>query len=528
MASESDDDLRRPEQPDHTYAGTEPDHEAVPHHGRRSQLTVALVAGAVLLAGGGAYWAASAADSTHDAGAHSAPPPLVLNGGMPVGNASLGGGSPSQHIKFTGTLPVGPASAPVYQPDGQVTRDQVAKLAAALHVTGSVTSAPGVWKAAPSGGHRGPTLQVGKDAPDSWAFARAGAGAGCGTSTATAFRAEVCYGMTGQAGGASTGGAVSEATAKRLAAPVLNVLGLGGAPVDASQTVGNIRTVTVDPVVGGLPTHGWQTTLQVGPDGTLTSGAGRMVPLVRGAVYPVVSAQRALDELQQPDNANAPAPTLCGMMHPGMKSNAETDAGTSGAVAPSTAPVRGNAPCVASTPPLQVRGAKFGLSAQFVSGRPELVPSWLFEATQPDLTQSGTGQRALTLAQPAVDPKFVTAPSTPPAVTSPGTPPGTVVPVPSPSGGAKASTERAESFTADGRTLTLRFWGGLCSNYSATVISQSGDSVRVRITGVVKDPHQKCVMLAKSITVRTTLDQPLGSRTVYDAADGHALPARQP
>ncbi len=519
MASESDDDLREPEQPDHTHAHPDPD--TSPRRRRRSQLTVAVVAGAVLVAGGGAYWAASAADHTHDQSASDGgPPPLAIGTGV-TGSAGLGT-APGPRVKVTGSLPDGPSSAPVFTPTGQVTRDQVAKLAAALRVSGTVVSQTGLWKVAPSGGGRGPTLQVSKDAPDSWAFARDGAGTACRPAAGSVSGAQVCYGAGGPAGGDGTSGgpAVPEATAKRLAAPVLAALGITDATVDASRTVGSVRTVTADPVVGGLPTHGWQTIVQVGPDGVLANGTGRMVPLTRGASYPVVSAQRALDELRKPGNAVAPPPRPCGVMHPGARngSDARTDAGTTGGVLPSAGPVRGNAPCVAATPSLEVTGARFGLSTQFVQGRQELVPSWLFSTEQPSAGASGPATSAMTLAQPAVDPKFITPAG-----------PATPIPLPSPSGpGApRTSQERVESYTADGRTLSLRFWGGVCSTYSAKVTAQSGDAVRVRITGTVKDPKQKCVMLAKSVTVKATLDQPLGDRKVYDSADGHAVAARK-
>jgi hypothetical protein len=475
---------------------------------RRSRLTVALVAGAVLVAAGGsAYWAASAASGAPGPaappGVGSTPPPLALSGW-----GQSGGVGPGVRYQATGALPSGPGSAAVQQARGEVSRDDVAKLAAALGVSGPVTLDDGLWRAAPSHNAPGPTLQVTQQAPGSWAFARDGAGTGCRPSTANG-------GETGGAGHAvcyspedamrstaptvpSPGTAVPPDQAKRAAAPVLAALGLGGAAVDASRAVGGVRTVAVDPVVDGLPTHGWQTTLQVGPDGRLLSGSGRLATLARGATYPVVSARRALDELNGTGAAQGtgPAPSTgpCRMMHPGAAPGGPAD--------PGDLPVRPPTGCATGAPlTLQVKAARFGLSAQFVAGRSELVPSWLFEVAPP-----GAGQ-PVEIAQPAVDPKYVTPP-----------------PSAAPSPPSTGTATHLQSYTADGRTLTVRFWGGVCSTYSAAAISQSGDSVRVRVTSAAKDPERICVMLAKSISARVTLDAPLGARTVYDASDGHAVP----
>ncbi|MDF3288533.1 hypothetical protein [Streptomyces silvisoli] len=475
------------------------------HRGRRTPLAVALVAGAVLVAGGGsAYWAASAASGAPGPtapGAGSSPAPLALSG---WGQSDAG--TPGVRYQATGALPSGPGSAPVYQARGQVSRDDVAKLATALGVSGPIALDHGLWRAAPSHNAPGPTLQVTQQAPGSWAFARNGAGTGCHPSTASGGAdgagQAVCYSpedaMRSTAPAVpSPGPAVPPDQAKRAVAPVLTALGLGGARVDASRAAGGVRTVEVDPMVGGLPTHGWQTMLQVGPDGRLLSGSGRLAALARGAAYPVVSARRALDELN--GSGATPGTGPCRTMHPGATGLAGADPG--GPADPGDLPVRPSARCVTGAPlTLDVRAARFGLSAQFVGGQSELVPSWLFQVAQP------AAQQPVEIAQPAVDPKYVAPP--PSAAPSPGT------------------ATHVESYAADSRTLTLRFWGGVCSTYSASVVSQSADAVKVRITSSAKDPERICVMLAKSISERVTLDAPLGTRTVYDASDGRAVPQR--
>ncbi|MCQ4046228.1 hypothetical protein ACFOSC_21070 [Streptantibioticus rubrisoli] len=468
---------------------------------RRSRLTVALVTGAVLVAGGSsAYWAASAANGVPGPaappGAGATPPPLAMTGW-----GQGGGVGPGVRYQAIGALPSGPGSAPVQQARGEVSRDEVAKLAAALGVSGPVTLDHGLWRAAPSHNAPGPTLQVTQQAPGSWAFTQDGAGTGCHPATADGGGVDgaghaVCYSpedamRSTAAAVPSPGAAVPPDQAKRAAAPVLAALGLGGAAVDASRAVGGVRTVAVDPVVDGLPTHGWQTTLQVGSDGRLLSGSGRAAPLARGATYPVVNARRALDELNgtDPSEGTGTPAGPCRMMHPGTAPGGPAD--------PGDLPVRPPTGCGTGTPlTLDVRAARFGLSAQFVDGRSQLVPSWLFQVAQPG------AQQPVEIAQPAVDPKYV-APS---AARSPGT------------------AVHIQSYAVDGRTLTLRFWGGVCSTYSAAVVSQSADSVTVRVTSAAKQPKQICVLLAKLISERVTLDAPLGARKVYDASDGHAVP----
>ncbi|MDI5970178.1 hypothetical protein POF50_012640 [Streptomyces sp. SL13] len=517
MASDSDD----PRHSDPAVAGPRSgrdrdDHDPDGHRPRRSPLTVALVAGAVLVAGGGgAYWAAAADHAPGGAASSTAPPKLALSGWTGSG-AGGGGGGP---VQVTGSLPSGPGTAAVYVPAGSVARDQVARLAAALRVTGDPVSGGGVWKAGPGDGGPGPTLQVGQDAPGSWTYVRTGGGAACkppaGTGAGKA-GGTVCYGAAGapasgtaRGGTASGGSAVSAAAAQKAAAPVLAALGLRGAAVDASRTAGGVREVTADPVVGGLPTSGWRTTFQVGPDGRLLSASGRLAPLAAGARYPVVSAQSAVGELRHAGTGTR----LCGggVMHPGAAGAGTTNAGTTGGPASPAPGARQNLPCLAAAPALKVSGAVFGLSAQIVSGRAELVPSWL-------LTVDGTAATATpgTLAQPAVDPAYLTAPASSGAPVPPSSAPG---------GGPVSPAMRVASYTVAGRTVTLRFWGGVCSDYTARVVSQSAADVRVRITAAPKHPVKPCPMLAKSVTAKVTLAQPLGHRTLHDVSNGDRVPA---
>jgi hypothetical protein len=398
----------------------------------RSPLLIAGVATAVLLAGGGgAYWATTS-----------------------------GGGGKSSHASPGGTpsatsLPTGPGSAAVQHP-GTVSRATVEELAKALGVPGTVTSDAGFWKA---GGGAGPTLQVLKAAPGTWSYARYGTGAH-----------------------STSGAAVAEQKALDKAAPLLAALGLRGAKTDASQTANGLRTVSADPVVAGLPTYGWSTSLKIAPDGRLTSANGPLSPLTKGEVQPVMSAEKALKNLEAArgggeDHGIGECPTVVPK-----ESTAPGDD-------PKLPTVM---PCVPTkTQPLNVRQTVFGLSSQYVAGRQALVPSWLFEVTQAGVKGSTT------LAQPAVD-------------TTQATP---------------SSLVDITSYAVDGKSLKLSFWGGVCSTYTASA-DESGQTVKAHVTQQREDSKRPCVALAKAFTKTVPLGRPLGARKVVDAFDGKAVPKK--
>lgn len=150
---------------------------------------------------------------------------------------------------------------------------------------------------------------------------------------------------------------------------------------------------------------------------------------------------------------------------------------------------------------MTVDKAVFGLAMRYVDGEQTLVPSWLFSVRP---AAGGTGN---TVAQVAVDPDSLTKPSS----KYPGSGSGT--------GDASRSTHQLTSYTADGRTLKVTFWGGVCSTYAASA-TESADAVRVTITESTPDPKKVCIMIAKELTRTVTLDAPLGDRKVLDAAGG--------
>ncbi|MFG1806518.1 hypothetical protein [Streptomyces sp. NPDC049040] len=506
-----------------------------PPRGRR--LTVALVAAAVLAAaGGGAYWAVSADGggkpaATHP-GASTSLTAVAPEGEDPAGPgaAAAGGG-----YRLTGTLPAdGPASAPLYRPDGGADKAAVGRLATLLGLTGPVVADSGSWRVGSADG-TGPALLVSQDAPGTWSYARNGQAApGAGTFVPPALpkvpppsdggaadQGSTSHRATGSGTAADGGTApVSGQRAEAVAAPVLDGLGLSGARVDATRTAGSTRTVTADPVVGGLPTHGWETGLEVGPDGRITGGHGRLSALAEGGSLPVITADQAYRNLSsarvmQPDHRMS-----CQVPMP---DQGRTQAGGN-AAGPTVSPtypgqdktLPHSVPCVAPhVPPTDITGAEFGLATQFAAGGQALVPAWLFTA----VPEGGTAGSVI--AQQAVDPADLpggrdggNAPGGP-SPASPATPPAPAGP-PSADGSHRSAVS---GYRLHGSSLTLTFWGGVCETYRGSAM-ETADQVRVTVIGTVKDPGAACPAISKSQTTTVALDGPLAGRTVVDAVSG--------
>ncbi|MFD8220206.1 hypothetical protein ACFV2U_42685 [Streptomyces sp. NPDC059697] len=471
---------------------------------RHSPAAVASVAAAVLLiGGGGAYFAATASgggsDRGHSAtpGADGTPPPLALDGYTEGGTGGTGGtgniapGEPNPYgatYHADGTLPAGPHSAPVYAAKGEVTAAEVARLAKALDIAGTPKLTGETWKVGQDKDGSGPSLQVNRGAPGTWTFSRYAPGT------------DNCKGAVCRSDpGSPSSHAVTEAAAKKAAVPVLKALGQDDAKLDASELMGAVRVVNADPKVGGLPTYGWTTGVQVGPDGQVVGGNGLLKTPVKGDTYPVISARKTLDLMNAPASLATPGG---GRMGPGgcasavpLKDRDETPCGASTAV-----PKRES---------VAVEKAVFGLASHFVSGHQTLVPSWLFEV-RPTGTDS-----AFTVTHPAVDPKYLT----PPEPTRAPTP--TATPSPRPTAAPTSRDVKVQGYTADGKDLTVSFTGGVCADYSASA-SESTDKVTVKVT---ETPWQGkiCILIAKVYEKTVHLDQPLGDRKVV-GSDGTPIP----
>ncbi|MCC0098566.1 hypothetical protein K7B10_28115 [Streptomyces flavotricini] len=469
---------------------------------RRPAWAIGSIAAAVLLAGGGtAYWA-SAASGDGKAGARTgdsaASAPRVAPSPSGPGIAP---GEPDPHgsgvtYRADVKLPDAPASAPSFAATGEVTSEEAARLATALGLPGTPRLTGETWLAGEGADGSGPRLTVNHKAPGTWNFSRfqgtGGAGDDCkrGKDTCGPATLPQAGGADGDGGAAAKGGTpVSEEAAKAAAAPVLAALGQSGAAVDARLTQGSVRVVTADPVIGGLPTQGWSTKISVGADSRVVAGGGELKAPVRAAEQPVVGAVEALARLNRSSAGSGgtdPGPSGCA---------------TSVPLTPDTPVGPGDTPpCNPEPRPMKpprtetVKGAVLGLAPGTVEGARGLVPAWLFEVA------GANGGPGRTVAQPAGED-------------------ATAVPS-APKGGR---TVPGVSYQEADRKLTVNFWGGVCSTYALEAREEAG-SVMVRITDTPNEPGRACIMLAQDMTVSATLQQPLGERKVIDATSGKPLP----
>ncbi|QJT06798.1 hypothetical protein G9272_13450 [Streptomyces asoensis] len=460
---------------------------------RRSPVLIASVAAAVLLVGGGGAYLTSSAVGGSGGGAGSGSPSgdgtpaaLLLDDysggtGAPEGGTSgIAPGEPNPYgvtYKADGTLPDGPGSAPVYWAKGEVTKDEVARLAKALGAEGTPVVDGEAWKVGAGNDGSGPVLRVNRQAPGMWTFTRYAPG----TDNCTA-GTDKCT-VTPPA---RSGDPVSEAAAKKAAAPVLKAVGQDGAEVDASQVMGSQRVVNADPVFGELPTYGWTTGISVDAQGEVVGGNGQLETPVKGDTYPLLSAQEALEAL------NA-APGTDHRM------------GIGGCASPVPLKDRLESPCGSSTAAPQaqtatVEDAVLGLAPHTSGGRQVLVPSWLF-----DVTASGVAG-GYTVTQPAVEPAYLKSAATP---------------TPTPTASSGTRNVKVDGYTAEGKELTVSFTGGVCGDYKATA-TESGGEVKVTVTETPW-PDKVCILIAKEYHQTVQLAESLGSRKVV-GSDGGAIP----
>ncbi|WP_053741933.1 hypothetical protein [Streptomyces sp. NRRL WC-3618] len=473
---------------------------------RRSPVLVASVAAAVLLVGGGgAYLATSLTggsgdddrtDTSTPGGDGTTPPPLALDGypeggtGDTSGSNGIAPGEPDPNgvtYRADGTLPAGPGSAPVYtMAKGETTAAEVTRLAKALGVVGKPVAQADDWLVGAPKDGTGPILRVARQAPGTWSFSRylAGGSDNCKSTTRCA---------QGSRAAGQTVDPVSEAVAKKAAAPILKAVGQDDAKLDASKVMDTQRVVNADPVVGGLPTYGWTTGLQVSAQGEVVAGSGQLATPVKGDTYPVLGAKATLALLNEPGTVATP----------------EHRMGIGGCASPVPLKDRLEAPCGTTTrqrETLTVAKAVFGLASHSVSGRPALVPSWLFEI------RARGAATDFTVTYPAVDPRYLAGAGRSAE--------------PSPSSGTITRDMKIEGYTVsgDGRELTVGFWGGVCSEYSASAKEDGAKGERVTVTATSTTKKDTvCIALAKATYETVRLDAPLGDRKVV-GADGKAIP----
>ncbi|MGY1501481.1 hypothetical protein ACW4TU_33705 [Streptomyces sp. QTS52] len=492
---------------------------------RRSPVLVASVAAAVLLVGGGgAYLTAGLTggsgdddrtDNSAPGGDSTTPPPLALDGYTEGGTGDTGGtsgiapGEPDPNgvtYRADGALPAGPASAPVYtmtkNGEESITAAEVTRLAKALGVEGKPVTEADSWLVGTAKDGTGPFLRVNKQAPGTWSFSRylAGGSDNCKSTT-------VCARNSGTAAEGTTVDPVSEAAAKKAVAPVLKAVGQDDAKLDASRLTGTQRSVNADPVVGGLPTYGWTTGLQVSAQGEVVSGSGQLATPVKSDTYPVIGAKATLALLNEPGAGATPGHRMgiggCASSVP-LKDRLEAPCGTG----------TGTTTTTGQKESLTVDKAVFGLASHSVSGRPALVPSWLFEV------RAQGAAEGFTVTYPAVDPRYLTGAtiSAEPSPTATPTAPGD-----EPTSGTTTRGTKIEGYTVsgDGKELTVGFWAGVCSKYSASAKEEDGE---VTVTVTSKSEKGKiCIMIAKATYETVRLDEPLGDRKVV-GTDGQSIP----
>ncbi|MFI0963579.1 hypothetical protein ACH4S8_19525 [Streptomyces sp. NPDC021080] len=504
-------DGSRDQHPDGSPAGAVADTAVVPVEGagngavrrRRTPAVVASVVAAVLLVGGGgAYLSATASGGGRSGtpGTDTTPPLLALDGytastGATGGTAGIAPGEPDPYgtvYRASGPLPAGPGSAQVRWAEGRVTRAEVARLAKALDLTGTPRLTEDAWTVGSVKDGSEPNLRVNVDAPGTWTFSASVPG------TDTCVKGKPCRSLGFSVSGGTLADPVSEAVARKAAAPVLKAVGQDDAKVDASQLMNQVRVVNADPVVDGLPTYGWTTGLRIGADGHLLGGSGQLKTPVEGDAYPVIGAKKTLD-----------------LMNGSASATGEPRMGPGGCASPVPLKDRDEMPCEHPSPAkprsVTVEKATFGLAAQRANGRQALVPSWLFEVRSPG------AQDTYTVTHPAVDPAFLASPQSP---APPSADPTVPVPSGEPSSPAATHGVAVQGYAADGRNLKVYFTGGVCADYTVSARESSG-AVTVTVT---ERPwkNKVCIMIAKIYERTVRLDAPLGDREVM-GSDGKAI-----
>ncbi len=501
-------------------------------HQRRRRLTVATVATAVVLAGGGgAYWASNAAGPADGVAAGSdspkSPPPLVLDtvglsesGDAPARGIAPGEPNPSGTVyEAEGELPEGPGSAAVHRPDGDLTRAEVEAIAKALEVPGTPEQSDGRWRVGGPKDGSGPLLTVDDSRGGaSWSYVRHRPTGDdlCGKPKDGGSRtlpAPCPGGVPGSGGGhGDQGGPVSAQEAKKAVEPTLEALHLEDATLDASSAHGSLRVVNAQPQAGGLPVQDWVSSFTVNPTGQLVRGHGHLGDLVKGAEYPVMTAEQTLKALNKHRGAPQPEAPSCDAGPPAepKQGDARTEGYPKADDLMTCAPSGTEGEAGAAENTATVTDATFGLAAEYSEGKPVLVPAWIYEIRQ----QGGEG--TYEVAYPAVEPEFLRTPDENAGGTGGGDTPA------SPGGESRALV----SYTVDGRELTVTFWGGVCHEYRATAKPENG-KVAVTVEPKNPDPKQPCIMIAKKQQVKVQLDKPLDGREVVAAQSGKELPKKK-
>jgi hypothetical protein len=235
------------------------------------------------------------------AGAMMAPAPAaVAPGTVNNGPGGIAGPVTGRLATFggyvlAGTLPDQPTEAPIWQwTTGQAGNDDVTRLAAALGLTGTPQRHAYGWEVATSTGD----LRVSDAAGHPWSYARGSSGSCLNYSV-----------DIDNANNAASGCAIAvpapdsttppangpdDAATKAATASLLAAIGITG---DEEVSVGAPSSeLTVAPVVGGLPTQGIETTVDVDASGIVDANGTLNLPTA-GDNYPLRTAKSAFADL---------------------------------------------------------------------------------------------------------------------------------------------------------------------------------------------------------------------------------------
>jgi hypothetical protein len=274
-------------------------------------------------------------------------------------------------------------------------------------------------------------------------------------------------------------------TARVVAKRVLADLGLGDADISV-QGGGEHAFVQAAPRVDGVPTSGFDTSLEIDAEGKVFGGNGFLGRPSDGAMYPLISAKAAYDALPElprpmmlcPANARCPAPV-----------------------------------------PAQVTGAELGLLlTALADDEAALLPAWLF-------TVEGW---TMPLAQPAIEPRFLQLPEEKPVPTDPGlVDPAQPAEPPQPADptGPRSAFGFDAVFPTDEPSVVVIQYGdsGSCPHSNVTpLVKESSDSVVVTLEADAQ-PKQACTDDYRQQLVTLKLEAPLGGRTVIDGSRGEPV-----
>lgn len=242
----------------------------------------------------------------------SAPPPhrLPLTSGSRAQDKAAGGALPALAPYYgAGKLVISddvqrglPTEGPAYQVHATPGTDRIAALAAALGVSGDVRSDDEGWVV----GTGDRTLRVTKTYAASWYLGADKGVVSSGVATARPASVEPCpspppdtkvdCGTTPDEPPPppSPPPAPSDEQARAVAAKVFAAAGLSGADVTVNTGWGT-KEVSAAPVIDGLPTSGFQTTVSVDVHGDMTYANGFLGVVDRDATYPLLTPRQAAD-----------------------------------------------------------------------------------------------------------------------------------------------------------------------------------------------------------------------------------------